>query len=728
MSDARRIKELLRERVAALAQYLFPDGHREAAHWCVGSIDGEPGKSFKICIAGAKTGLWGDFAESGKHSQSLLDLWMQARNVDFKGALREAAEWLGQPLNGSNGVAQSVPKTRSTATFRTLDDAIAIVERKIKMRATRRDSYHDRSGNEHFVVVRFDDADKKDFRPFSPNGSGWIVKDPPGKLPLFRLPELIARPGEPVFIVEGEKCACELATLGLLVTTSAHGAKSANKADWQPLAGCEVVILPDNDVEGRAYAQTVAQIVSRLSPPAVVQIVELPGLPPKGDCVDWLERRDAQTPEDIRAELLGLVQNAEVIREAEKSRPLRVEPPKVPWGFEQWQAVILANFPAYARPAEICASVIVELLLNDVSNPFALALVDVPSSGKTMTLNFFDVADLAYTTDNFTPASFVSHASNVKREELANVDVLPRIRYRTLIVRDLAPIFGVKEDELLKTIGILTRALDGEGLETDSGVHGKRGYKGDWLFMLLAGTTPIPPRVFKVMGTLGSRLFFLALRSNAKSHDELIAQNRGTARREKERTCRVATDSFLRTLWTANPGGVNWDKDGDPEDCLRVIARCAELLAALRGTIQMWQSEHDGSVSHSVPVIEQPDRINCLLYNLARGHALICGRTQIATADLAPVLEVTFDSAPTIRSKVFRSLLEQNGTLRTGQVEKLLRCSKPTALKEMEALAVLGIADKRETAAEYGRPEQELWLAEKFQWFATDECKGLRWP
>ena len=363
-----------------------------------------------------------------------------------------------------------------------------------------------------------------------------------------------------------------------------------------------------------------------------------------------------------------------------------------------------------------------------MANPFALALVDVPSSGKTITLNFFDVPHLAYTTDNFTPASFVSHASNVKREELANVDMLPRIRYRTLIVRDLAPIFGVKEDELLKTIGILTRALDGEGLETDSGVHGKRGYKGDWLFMLLAGTTPIPPRVFKVMGTLGSRLFFLALHSNTKTHDELIAQNRGTARREKERTCREATVSFLRTLWTANPGGIEWDKDDDQEDCLRVIARCAELLASLRGTIQMWQSEHDGNVSHSVPVIEQPDRINCLLYNLARGHALLCGRPQLATADLAPVLEVTFDSAPTIRSKVFRSLLEQNGTLKTGEVEKLLRCSKPTALKEMEALTVLGVADKTEGDAEYGRPEHELRLAEKFQWFATDDCKGLRWP
>ena len=394
--------------------------------------------------------------------------------------------------------------------------------------------------------------------------------------------------------------------------------------------------------------------------------------------------------------------------------------------FKEWQTVISANFPAYARPAEICASVVVQLLLNDVANPFALALVDVPSSGKTITLNFFDVPDLAYTTDNFTPASFVSHASNVKREELANVDVLPRIRYRTLIVRDLAPIFGVKEDELLKIIGILTRALDGEGLETDSGVHGKRGYKGDWLFMLLAGTTPIPPRVFKVMGTLGSRLFFVALHSIAKSHDELIAQNRGTARREKERICREATDSFLRTLWTKNPGDVEWDKHGGPDNCLRVIARCAELLAALRGAIQVWQT--DDSVNHNVPVTEQPDRINCLLYNLARGHALLCGRTQLEEADLAPVLEVTFDSVPTIRSKVFRSLLEQNGTLKTSQVEKLLRCSKPTALKEMEALAVLGVADKTDGDAEYGRPEHELRLAEKFQWFLADECKRLRWP
>ena len=302
MSDAKRIKELLCERIAELAPYLFPNGTREGNHWCVGSINGEAGKSFKICIAGPKAPLWGDFAQSGKHSRSLLDLWMAARNCDFKTALREAAEWLGVSLNGNRDAPLIFP---------TLDAAIAFAERKLKMRATRRDAYHDRNGKEHFVVVRFDGADKKDFRPFSRNGSGWIVKDPPGKLPLFRLPELIARKSERVFVVECEKCVCELETLGLLATTSAHGAKSAHKTDWQPLAGREVVILPDNDAEGRVYAQTVAGILTRLSPPAEVRIVELPGLPPKGDCVEWLEARDAQTPEDIVAEVDSLILEAE---------------------------------------------------------------------------------------------------------------------------------------------------------------------------------------------------------------------------------------------------------------------------------------------------------------------------------------------------------------------------------------------------------------------------------
>jgi hypothetical protein len=315
MSDASRIKELLRERVEEVAKYLFPNGKREGVHWCVGDVTGVPGKSFKICIGGPKAGLSGDFAESGKHSRSLLDLWMAARNCDFKTALREAAQWLGVPLSEHHSVR---------SIFSTLDEAVADMERKLGRRETRRDWYHDRDGNEYFVVVRFDADNKpKEFRPFHRNSSGWIAKDPPGKLPVFRLPELIARPGERVFVPEGEKAASDLATVGVLVTTSAHGAKSPHKTDWQPLAGRDVVILPDNDADGQAYARTVAQMLSSLSPAATVRIVDLPDLPPKGDCADWLERRDAQTPEDIVGELFAMVKNAKVIPQAQTEKSVK---------------------------------------------------------------------------------------------------------------------------------------------------------------------------------------------------------------------------------------------------------------------------------------------------------------------------------------------------------------------------------------------------------------------
>src|SRR5438445_781706 len=115
MNDVESVKFELARSVEEVAAYLFPNGKREGVHWCVGDVTGAPGQSFKVCIAGPKAGLWGDFADSGKHSRSLLDLWMQARNVDFKTALREAADWTGHSLQGSNGERLPPSKTRSTS-------------------------------------------------------------------------------------------------------------------------------------------------------------------------------------------------------------------------------------------------------------------------------------------------------------------------------------------------------------------------------------------------------------------------------------------------------------------------------------------------------------------------------------------------------------------------------------------------------------------------------------
>jgi hypothetical protein len=120
---------------------------------------------------------------------------------------------------------------------------------------------------------------------------------------LYRLPEVLA--ADTVIIAEGEKCAdCLSAALrgcgermgeeqqvgsspaNIAVTTCPWGAGSWQDAYNEYLRGKAIVILPDNDLKGQQHALKVAQL---LPVAASVRIVDLPGLPEKGDIVDWLD-------------------------------------------------------------------------------------------------------------------------------------------------------------------------------------------------------------------------------------------------------------------------------------------------------------------------------------------------------------------------------------------------------------------------------------------------------
>lgn len=405
-----------------------------------------------------------------------------------------------------------------------------------------------------------------------------------------------------------------------------------------------------------------------------------------------------------------------------------VPKPIVSLSFQEWKDGLIKEFSELAFPSEVVVSVVTQLLINDVHNPFGLVLVDVPSSGKTITLNFFSGAkEVTYFTDKFSPASFVSHATNVKKEDLQKIDMLPKIQHKVVVVREMATIFGDREEDLRKNMGILTRVMDGEGLQIDSGVHGQRGYSGDFCFMLVAASTPIPPKVWKMMGNLGSRLFFLNIDGREKTEEELVAQNRSTSFKRKEKQCMELTTDFLHTLFFANKDGIVWDKSKDDSQALVVIARSAKLLAALRAPINVWHDSSDGGGdNHTTVIKEMPDRINHLLYNLARGHAVCSGRNYITQEDLRVVLAVTYSSAPPQRVKVFKALLRHNGRLSTNLLRGELYCSGPTAINEMKILTVLKIAYfTNGYPDETDNQEREINLHSDFHWFLGDEANAL---
>jgi putative DNA primase/helicase len=153
-------------------------------------------------------------------------------------------------------------------------------------------TYRDASGAVLYRVKRFT---PKGFMPETPTADGGWVSGLNG-VPrvVYRLPELMASPNATAWIVEGERDADTLASLGLVAVTNAGGAKS-----WQthaseyaaPFRGRRgAIVLPDNDDDGRAWGVAVAASIVAVGCP--VKVIALAGLPQKGDVSDWLEDHD----------------------------------------------------------------------------------------------------------------------------------------------------------------------------------------------------------------------------------------------------------------------------------------------------------------------------------------------------------------------------------------------------------------------------------------------------
>lgn len=156
--------------------------------------------------------------------------------------------------------------------------------------------YPEQGGAPLGAVVRFERADgRKLVVPF-------FARDDQGR-PKARAPEeprllfglnTLDRPG-PILVCEGEKDAAALHGLGLPAVTSQGGGKAARKADWEPLrraleAGRSILVWPDNDTPGRAYAATVAHLIGPgcrclLHAPAGTPVAEGAG------AADWLAER-----------------------------------------------------------------------------------------------------------------------------------------------------------------------------------------------------------------------------------------------------------------------------------------------------------------------------------------------------------------------------------------------------------------------------------------------------
>ena len=137
----------------------------------------------------------------------------------------------------------------------------------------------------------------------------------------YNLPALLdaKTAGRNIFLVEGEKAADAIKSIGMIATTAHTGAGSWPQAITEYFAGAQVIILPDNDVPGWQYAHKAAEAILPIA--KSVKVVDL-GLQGQGDdAYEFIEEGGS------RDKLVALVKAASVISSVDQvTMPERLNP------------------------------------------------------------------------------------------------------------------------------------------------------------------------------------------------------------------------------------------------------------------------------------------------------------------------------------------------------------------------------------------------------------------
>lgn len=210
-------------------------------------------------------------------------------------ARQKAQEILGEWL----GLEPKHQSVRLPYDYRTKSTRYAALREK-GYNETAKYVYTDEHGTPAHMVVRMEHpTEKKEFIQCTPyQGSLTNVKTY-----LYNLPAISASPW--AIVVEGEKDADTLISMGLPATTCNNGADKWQDSYTESLRGKDVIICRDNDEAGSEHSHLVLRSLAHAA--ARLRVI-CPSALPKGDVTDWIEKEGGN-----REKLYRLMETARVI-------------------------------------------------------------------------------------------------------------------------------------------------------------------------------------------------------------------------------------------------------------------------------------------------------------------------------------------------------------------------------------------------------------------------------
>lgn len=347
------------------------------------------------------------------------------------------------------------------------------------------------------------------------------------------------------------------------------------------------------------------------------------------------------------------------------------------------------------------------LLIAD-AKPVGVVIVGESGSGKSTVLKFIEGNPETYRTDDATPASFVSHDASLEEEELANVDLLPRVRHKTLVCPDMANWFSGSRENIGEKMSTMANVMDGDGYVRDSGSHGQRGYEGDYRFNIIGASTPLKTRSWEAMGHTGNRFVFHQHQATTNADEVAEQVFDETSYDEKVSRCSKSVNALLEDRWAEHGGynGVDQASLSTSDEARDVITYLAVLVAYSRAPVNRGTVQREGM-----------HRIMATLLTLAQGRALLDNRTKVSLDDTEVCARIALSTMPKERRPYVRATIDPSTgeTLTAQDFEEYdaVKSTRPTIHDRMELLDTLEIADYEEID---GRGTKMVSLKEEYEW------------
>jgi hypothetical protein len=262
---------------------------------------------------------------------------------------------------------------------------------------------------------------------------------------------------------------------------------------------------------------------------------------------------------------------------------------------------------------------------------------------KTHLLDGFDGLSHFYAIDRVTPQTFISGQLDAHGNGNRDASLLHRIGNQGIIIYpDFSTILSMKRDDKGAVLADMRRIYDGK-LRKEFGIA-EGSHPPEWRgrITFVVAVTPEIDRYYSVFQTLGERFVMIrwpragGVEAALRAMDQEIAQAKG------------ALKNAIHALFNGLPTG----EPCLPESLKYQIAALSEI--AVRGRTHVPRGYNKDIIY--VPEAESATRLAQQLAQLAKGLALVMGRTKVCPEDLRVVRRVGLDCIPPTRRKIIDGL------------------------------------------------------------------------